>query len=198
MEHLLLKAVATTTTDLSEFEAVISTSAIDREKDIVEPDAMVLRVARLDPQGKVVPLHWNHSSNPENIVGHVEPESVKAVADEVVASGKVDLDTDRGQQVWRLMKSNTIGFSFGYITTASRKRADGGRTITSLDVLEISATPAPMNPQTRVVATKALDDFDRVRAEARDRMLQLLTTDPAAEEKAIATDRPIEIRSFEC
>ena len=38
-----------------------------------------------------------------------------------------------------------------------------------------------MNAETRVLATKALDDFDRVRAAERDRMLRLLTTDPAAQ-----------------
>ena len=40
MEHLLLKA-ATTATDEGIFEAVISTATIDRELDIVEPQAMV-------------------------------------------------------------------------------------------------------------------------------------------------------------
>jgi HK97 family phage prohead protease len=136
----------------------------------VLPDAMVSALRAWTVTGKVVPLHWNHSSDPENIVGHVDPESVKAVADEVVASGKVDLDTDRGRQVWRLMKSGSIGFSFGYITTAS-KRADGGRTITALDVFEISATPAPMNADTRVLSTKALDEYDALRIQIRDEMI---------------------------
>jgi HK97 family phage prohead protease len=197
MEQLLLKAVATATTDQGIFEAVISTSAIDREKDIVEPNAMVSALRAWTVTGKVVPLHWNHSSDPENIVGHVDPESVKAVADEVVASGQVDLDTDRGRQVWRLMKSNTIGFSFGYITTGSTKRADGGRTITSLDVFEISATPAPMNAETRVLATKAVDEHDAIREQARDEMARILTATP----EPVATKAvrpPVQVASFEC
>ena len=111
MERLLLKAVATTTTDLGEFTAVVSTSAIDREKDIVEPAAMVSALRAWTLTNKLVPLHWDHSPDPENIVGHVDPESVRAVGGEVQASGKVDLDTDRGRQVWRLMKSGTLGFS---------------------------------------------------------------------------------------
>jgi hypothetical protein len=59
--------------------------------------------------GKVIPLAWNHSSDPEDIVGHIDPETVRQEGDGVVAEGQVDLDTGRGQQVWRLMKSGTLG-----------------------------------------------------------------------------------------
>ena len=109
MEHATFKAVTTTTTDLGQFEAVISTSAIDREGDIVEPAAMV---DALQAWNRPIPLDWNHSTDPEDIVGHVNPESVKAVGDEVMADGEVDLDTERGRHVWRLMKRRSIGFSF--------------------------------------------------------------------------------------
>jgi phage head maturation protease len=95
------------------------------------------------------------------------------------------------------MKGGSLGFSFGYITTGSIKRADGGRTITSLDVFEVSATPAPMNPETRVLATKALDDEHALRIQIRDEMLRLLgaTPEPAATKSA----RPdVQIKTFEC
>ena len=35
--------------------------------------------------GRMVPLAWNHSSDPEDIVGHINPASVKEVEGEVVA-----------------------------------------------------------------------------------------------------------------
>jgi hypothetical protein len=40
------------------------------------------------------------------------------------------------------MKSGAIGFSFGYLVPegGDYKRADGGRTITQLDVFEITVT----------------------------------------------------------
>ena len=41
MERLTLKAVTTPTTDEGLFEAVISTESVDRENDVVLPDAMV-------------------------------------------------------------------------------------------------------------------------------------------------------------
>ena len=201
MEHLLLKAVATTTTDLGEFEAVISTSAIDRELDVVEPAAMVDALRAWTATNKVVPLHWNHSSQPEDIVGHVDPTSVKAVGAEVHAAGHVDLDTARGRQVWRLMKAGSVGFSFGYLIPegGAKARPGGGRRITQLDVFEITVTPSPMNADTRVLATKALDEYDHIRSKARDDILALFTAADQGE-KSIPrrATGPVEIASFEC
>ena len=53
------KATATVQTDEGVFEAVISTQAVDRENDIVHPEAMVdgdEGVEPADPAG-VAPLH---------------------------------------------------------------------------------------------------------------------------------------------
>jgi HK97 family phage prohead protease len=159
MEHLLLKAVATTTTDLGQFEAVISSETIDPENDIVQPAAMVSALQAWTLTGKVVPLHWNHSSDPEDIVGGVDPASVKTQGGEVLAAGKVDLDTERGREVWRLMKGGVVGFSFGYLIPegGAVKRAGGGRRIVQLDVFEITVTPAPMNAGTRGLSNKSAE-----------------------------------------
>jgi uncharacterized protein len=146
-------------------------------------------------------LRWNHSSDPENIVGSVDPTTVEARGSEVVASGRVDLDTDRGRHVWRLMKSGTIGFSFGYLIPegGAQKRAGGGRRIVQLDVFEITVTAGPMNAETRVLATKALDDHAAIRARARDEMFELLTaTDPEAKSLPPKSIEPIKVATFEC
>ena len=87
IEHLTFKAVTTTTTDQGVFEAVISTENVDREKDIVMAAAMVDAIRAWTTTGKRLPLHWNHSSEPEDIVGHVDPATAHAVDGEVVASG---------------------------------------------------------------------------------------------------------------
>jgi phage head maturation protease len=144
-------------------------------------------------------LHWNHSSDPEDIVGNVDPITVREVDGEVVPGGWVDRDTDRGREVWRLMKSGTLGFSFGYIVTAATGRPGGGREITQLDVFEITATTAPMNNGTRVLSTKALDELDHVRTKARDDMLQLLTAADKGEKSVPRRGTgPVEIATFEC
>ena len=81
---------------------------------------------------------------------------------EVHATGWIDQSTDRGRHVWRLAKSGTLGFSFGYLIPegGAVKRADGVREIRKLDVFEVTATPAPMNNDTRVLSVKGLEDRD--------------------------------------
>jgi hypothetical protein len=57
---------------------VISTATVDRENEVVEPSAMVDALRAWTFTGKVIPLHWNHSSEPEDIIGNIQPPSVKA------------------------------------------------------------------------------------------------------------------------
>lgn len=205
MEHITLKAIATTT-DLGTFEAVISTEAIDREKDIVSAPAMV---AALTKWNRPIPLAWNHSTNAADIFGTVNPHTVKAVNGEVVASGQVDLDSDVGREAWRSFKSRAIGFSFGYMVITATKRDDGGRHITVLDVFEVSATSTPMNNSTRVLGTKAADtEAERVRTEYASLMTNLLgeRSGPKEPERSKALDlkrlereiTPIQVESFPC
>jgi HK97 family phage prohead protease len=132
--------------------------AVDREGDVVVASAMVKALRAWMSTGKLVPLAWNHSTAAEDQVGHIDPATVVEVNAEVVAGGKVDLDTERGRHTWRLMKSGTLGFSFGYMVIDAVKRSDGKREIRALDVFEVSATTVPMNAGTRVLATKAADD----------------------------------------
>jgi len=202
---MTVKAAVETVTDQGIFEAVISTSAVDRERDVVVPSAMVDALHAWTSTGKKIPLAWNHSSNPEDIVGFVDPASALETSGEVMVAGRVDLNTERGREVWRLAKSGTLGFSFGYLTTDEYKRPDGTREIRGLDVFEITATSTPMNADTRVVSTKAIDDeYDCVRSEISRRMFDLLTgpidgkSFDATEEESLVTKRhaPITVKSY--
>jgi HK97 family phage prohead protease len=153
--YLALKAAAIAGVDQGTFTAVISTERPDREKDIVPATSMVRALRSWDGTGKRVPLAWNHSGRAEDIIGHVDPASVKAENGEVIASGWADQSTPQGREAWRLIKSGTIGFSSGYLTLKSEPRDGGGRHIHDLDVFEVSCTSTPMNHDTRVVSWKA-------------------------------------------
>lgn len=160
MEHLTLKAVAAATTDEGLFQAVISTEAVDREKDIVSADAMVKALRKWN---RAVPLAWNHSTVAEDIFGHIHPQTAQNVNGEVVVDGEVDLASKVGKEAWRSFKSGAIGFSFGYMILQAANRKGGGRNITELDVFEVTATPTPMNNDTRVLSTKgAVEDEEQV------------------------------------
>lgn len=182
MEHLLLKA-ATTATDQGTFTAVISTATIDREKDIVDADGMVKALQKWTETGKRIPLLWHHSTRPEDNIGHIDPASAKAINGEVVVDGFIDQSTPRGAEAWRLVKSGTLGFSFGYLTLKGVPRAGGGMHIKELDVYEATATSTPMNGDTRVLSWKAVVSADAEDpADLLDGMLALAQAFIAAED----------------
>ena len=161
MEHLLLKAAITAATDEGTFTAVISTVAVDRDRDIVEPSAVVEALHKWTPTGKKIPLAWNHSTkNPEDIVGHIEPSSAQAIdGGRVSVDGWVDQSFERGQHTWRLVKSGTLGFSYGYLIIKADKRQGGGLHIKELDIFEVTATPIPANTETQVLAFKSAEEL---------------------------------------
>lgn len=186
IDHIDVKVATAVQTDQGLFEAVISTASVDREKDVVDPDAMV---AALKKWTRPIPLAWNHSTKAEDIFGHIEPMTVRAQDGEVVAQGQVDLDSKVGSEAWRSFKSRAIGFSFGYLILESSKRKGGGRHITALDVFEITATPTPMNNDTRVLSVKGLED----RVEALEkRIRELEGSVEGLETSAAAADKSVD------
>jgi HK97 family phage prohead protease len=171
-QHITLKAATLPVTDQGTFDAVISTATIDRENDVVDPDGMVAALHKWTGVGKLIPLAWNHSSEPDDQIGHIDPASAKAVDGEVHASGWIDQSTDNGRHAWRLVKSGTLGFSFGFLIVKSADRADGGRHITELDVFEVTATPTPMNNDTRVIGWKQAEQQAFAALEQRIKALE--------------------------
>lgn len=189
METIHLKATATQVTDQGVFEAVISTMDSDRELDIVVPEAMVTALKKWN---RPIPLAWEHSTDPDDIFGTIEPMTAR-VADgsKVVAQGQVDLDSRVGQAAWRAFKARSIGFSFGYLIPEGgmQPRKGGGRHITELDVFEITATRTPMNNDTEVLSTKSAEEL-REEADRVERGLQDEVVDAAVED--IPDEVPVE------
>jgi hypothetical protein len=127
--HLMLRAKTITATDRGDFVAVVSSEAVDREKDVVSADAMVKALKAWIEVDKLIPLLWSHSPAAEDVVGHIDPKSARAVNGEVVIEGWIDQSTSRGKEAWRLVKSNVLGFSFGYLVNKASKMPDGTRLI---------------------------------------------------------------------
>jgi HK97 family phage prohead protease len=205
MEHLTFKA-ATIAADLGEFEAIISTASVDRDGDVVDPAAMVRALHVWTETGKVIPLHWNHKSEPEDIVGYVNPDSAMQTGGEVSVTGRVDLDSPRGPEVWRLIKSGSIGFSYGYLVSEAEPRQGRGRNITAMDIFEVSVTPAPANADTRVLSWKSLGadpDLAAFKREFAESVRVHMNGDPgeSLRDKAVRYERehaPIQVAEFPC
>jgi uncharacterized protein len=150
------------------FTAIVSAWTEDREQDVIERNAFDGTIAAWRESGKNLPLLFEHSTT---VVGAIDPQSMVATEAGLEVAGEVDRSTEEGQAAWRSIKADTAGFSIGYMSEATT-REGGGRTITAVDLLEISITSKPMHPATRATSWKSADHA--VRQQARDAMLACL------------------------
>lgn len=198
MLHKTLAAETETTTDRGLFRALVSTGAPDREGDVVMPGAFAETIKRWRASGKMLPLAWDHSTKAEDLIGIIDPRQMEETGDGLIVGGKVDLESARGREAWRALKSGSIGFSIGFLAQRSRPRRGKGRDLLQLDLFEISATATPMVFESRVLDTKAAEPG--VAAETR----ALLTGAPSAaaleaRAKAVGIEtRPLRVANFEC
>ena len=114
---------------------------------------------------------------------------MRELAEGLYVKGKLDLDgSEMAHEAWRLVKAGTAALSFGYMVTDSVKRSDGIQELREIDLYEISLTPTPANPDTRILSFKSTDpgepkidrellspEWQRMRDRARDEMYALLT-----------------------
>jgi HK97 family phage prohead protease len=182
MEHKQLTATTTATDqELGTFTALASGWEADREGDTIKRGAFDATIAAWQASGKQLPLLLEHTSE---VVGSVDPWSMRASDAGLVVAGEVDRSTPEGQRLWRSIKSNTAGFSIGFM--AKSRPRNSGRELTEIDLLEISWTPRPMNAATRALSWKSADNTARLREEF-DAVL--------TETKSTA---PIQVASFDC
>ena len=128
----------------------------------------------------------------------------------LVVYGEVDRSTDEGQQVWAQIKAGSMGFSIGFMAE-SRASKDGGRVLTEIDVLEISATSTPAHPATRVLGWKStgITDEEPEAIPAADLWLpdevddggavteEMVEEIEALARKSAKRNRPVTVKRFE-
>jgi HK97 family phage prohead protease len=158
LEHKALKTAARTSTELGQFSAIAAAYSIDRDGDQIVRGAFRRTIERWQASGKRIPLHWNHSPVPKDIIGSIDPASMRETDDGLFTRGKLDLDrSGQAGEVWPLVKANVMSLSFGYLATDTFKREDGVQELREIDLFEISIVPAPANPDTRILSYKSAD-----------------------------------------
>jgi HK97 family phage prohead protease len=203
LAHKTIKAAARVSTDLGEFSALAAAWSHDRDGDQIVRGAFAGSIERWQASGKRVPLHYNHSANPKHIIGWVDPASMREIREGLFVRGKLDLENSEvARDVWQLVKNNTISLSFGYLVNDASKRADGIQELREIDLFEVSLTPAPANPDTRVLSFKSTDpdelepepgpaltaEQDRLREQFSDEMYGLLSA-PLASDPEVVLER---------
>lgn len=125
----------------------------DRIGDEIDPGAF--KDAKLP-----LPMLFGHDQNdPIGIWDRADEKS-----DGLHISGKLLVDdVARAREVRALVKSGAVrGISIGFMTKKASAKPGGGRTIKSLELLEVSLVTLPMHPGARVTSAKSAVDAIRL------------------------------------
>ena len=220
MLHKQVEATATPTIEKGTAVLLVAAYTKDRSGDVIERGAFRSTIAAWKASAKQIPLAWNHDTGePERLIGTVDPSSMRETRDGLLAEAHLDLDgSETARTAWRLVKSDSIGVSFGY-TAETKKGENGTRLLTSIDLYEISLTATPMPGATRVVNWKGagvdgdwealrllpeqpigrMKQLNRQRDEERrqEKLIEEVAARAEAEEaKAARKARPIKVKTF--
>ncbi|MBA2932977.1 HK97 family phage prohead protease [Sphingomonas sp. CGMCC 1.13654] len=122
---------------------------VDRGGDVIRRGAF----ARALEGGRSVPLLWQH--RPERPIGRIESLSEDARGLRVI--GRLTPDAGHAAEAAALLRDGAVGgLSFGYRVRAKEPHPRG-RTLTDLDLVEVSLVTFPMQPGARVHAVHEED-----------------------------------------
>jgi HK97 family phage prohead protease len=212
MEHKYVNVADATTLAEGEMLALASTYDIDKVGDRVIPGAYAGTIQRIKA-GATLPLIWGHAANgsPQNWVGKIIDAA--ETQDGLQVHARFDLDDSVARKAWNLVRDGSIDkLSIGYTIPAGGRRrgSDGANELTTITLHEVSLVLTPANDHARVLAVKSDDEFDGVRNDARDLMLNVMgatsTSGPKEPEVTKALDlkalerelTPITITTFAC
>ena len=118
----------------------------DRVGDVIEKGAFA------HAAGKIVPmLAFHDDADP---VGAWT--SIVETPEGLTVKGKLTMTVRRAQEVRDLIKDGAIGgLSIGFITRKAAPRRGGGRTISELDLVEVSLVTVPSHPGAKITSAKS-------------------------------------------
>lgn len=152
MMNLCLKSL----TDTGRFSGYASVFDVkDRNGDIVRNGAFKEFITKIEKGSMKMPrLLWQHDVNFP--IGYIEV--IREDNHGLYIEGVILRDLQKGDEAYRLIKSNAIdGFSIGYKVLESSK-ISGGKLLLKLDVLEISLVTLAANQQSVVKDIKTIKE----------------------------------------
>ncbi len=151
MNHLNHALTVKAIGDNGTFTGFASTPTVDRYADVIEVGALAW--------GATVPMLLSHDQ-PIGVFTRLEH-----TADGLLCDGQINLDVQAGREAYSLLKQGALtGLSVGIIVK-DRNVVDSVRHITSAELLEISLTAMPVNPEARVTSVKAVEQAEQLSAE---------------------------------
>jgi Escherichia/Staphylococcus phage prohead protease len=153
MQRIDVKAT-TVATDLGQFTAIAAAYTVDRQNERIAPGAFTGTIRRSQASGKAIPVHWDHRGEASNVIGSVDPASMRETGEGLYVEGQLDIDdSETAREVWRSVKRGRASLSFGFLVKSAHKDGDV-RVFDEIDLFEISIVAAPANEDSRILSTK--------------------------------------------
>lgn len=129
---------------------------VDLEGDIIAPGAFTKSLDDFRSKGKKIPLLFSHDLNEP--IGGFSPDRMQQTEKGLSVIGEIDLDTQRGREVYSLTKKGylsafSIGFSIMSKDDIEMKKMNE-RIIKNVKLHEISITAVPANPKADISFVK--------------------------------------------
>lgn len=123
----------------------------DSYGDVIAKGAFTKSLAEHKAAGSTPLLLWQH--DPTEPIGVWL--SLREDATGLAVTGRLILETRRGQEAYALLKAGALnGLSIGFRTRASERRSGGGRILQDLELIEISLVSIPAATRARVTSVK--------------------------------------------
>jgi hypothetical protein len=136
--------------------SIAATWTLDRAGEQIRRGAFTDTISQWRLSRKAVPVHYDHEGgDPAYVIGTIDPMKMRETSEGLLVEEQLDLEHSAvAREAWRAMRSGAISLSFGFLTLKSHNE-DTIRVLDQLDLYEISLTPSPMNPATRVLSMKS-------------------------------------------
>lgn len=147
------------------FEGWASTSALDRQGDVIEPSAFARSLPAFLDNG---PIYWQHAEAYDPLAKPIGKAVDARIADAGLYITAQWAKTAEAEEVRQLVLDGIVSrLSVGFTPRQMhRDSALGHNVITDLDLLEVSVVAIPANDGARITVAKALDWLDHVHGDA--------------------------------
>jgi len=126
----------------------------DSVGDVIQAGAFTDTLAQLFTEGRSLPMLMGHDQT--RVVG--KWTKLTDTPQGLEATGELTLDATEGKDAYALLKSGAIStLSIGYRTRSFEPRQGGGRTLTDIELAEISLVAIAANRRARVTDVKSAD-----------------------------------------
>lgn len=127
----------------------------DSYGDVIAPGAFAKSLTRHKAEGTTPVMLWSHDpSEPIGVWTEIREDS-KGLR----VKGTINLETQRGREALALIKQGGLtGLSIGFMVGKDGRRfeKDGSRTLTEVDLWEISLVSLPANRRARILSAKSV------------------------------------------